>query len=98
MLRGATSAPGVRVYATPAEEFELGRVEVGAEGVAIAGERSVEVLLCYEGAVQVAPLAGGVSLALESGQSCLVPAAVGGYRIVGQGRLYRASVPGGADR
>ncbi len=98
VLRGAMCAPGVRVYATPAEEFELGSVEVGAEGVAIAGERSVEVLLCTEGAVQVAPLAGGASLALESGQSCLVPAAVGGYRVIGQGRLYRASVPGGADR
>ena len=94
VLRGAAGAPGVSVYATTAEEFELGSVEVGAEGVAITGERSVEVLLCYAGAVQVAPLAGGDALALASGQSCLVPAAVGDYRIVGQGHLYRASVPG----
>jgi len=80
----------VSVYATSAEEFELGSVEVGVDGVVMTGERSVEVLLCYEGAVQVAPLAGGDALALASGQSCLVPAAVGGYRIIGQGRLYRA--------
>ncbi|MBS1107459.1 MAG: mannose-6-phosphate isomerase, class [Deltaproteobacteria bacterium] len=95
VLRGATRAPGVCIYATSAEEFELGSVEVGGEGVVMAGERSVEVLLCYEGAAQIAPLAGGDALALASGQSCLVPAAVGAYRIVGHGRLYRASVPSG---
>jgi len=98
VLRGSARAPGVSVYATSAEEFELGSVEIGAEGVVMAGERSVEVLLCYEGAVQVAALAGGAALALASGQSCLVPAAVGAYRLVGQGRLYHASVPGGAPR
>ena len=99
VLRGVPGAPGVCVYATSAEEFELGSVEVGGEGVVMAGERSVEVLLCYEGAVQIAPLAGGDALALESGQSCLVPAVVGAYRIGGRGRLYRASVPGrGAER
>ncbi len=95
VLRGAMGVPGVCVYATTAEEFELASVEVSGEGVVRTCERSVEVLLCYEGAVQVAPLAGGDALALASGQSCLVPAAVGAYRIRGQGRLYRASVPGG---
>jgi mannose-6-phosphate isomerase len=93
VLRAAPDATGVSVYATSAEEFELGSVEVGGEGVVMSGERSVEVLLCYEGSVQLAPLAGGEALALERGESCLVPADVGGYRIVGQGRLYRASVP-----
>jgi mannose-6-phosphate isomerase len=98
VLRGAQRAPGLSVYATPASEFELCRIEVGAEGVVMAGERSVEVLLCHQGAVQLAPLAGGDALALASGESGLVPAAVGAYRIVGQGRLYHASVPSGAHR
>jgi mannose-6-phosphate isomerase class I len=55
--------------------------------------RSVEVLLCYEGAIEAGPLAGGDALRLGAGESCLVPAAVGSYRLVGSGRLYRASVP-----
>ncbi len=103
VLRGVLRAPGVSLYATSASAFELCILEVGREGFAQAGERSVEVLLCYEGAVQLAPLAGGEALALASGESCLVPAAVGAYRIVGAGRLYHASVPrgtpsGGAER
>ena len=96
VLRGAQRAPGVRVYATPASEFELCHLEVGAAGVVMAGARSVEVLLCHEGAVQIVPLAGGDALSLAAGQSGLVPAAVGAYRLAGQGRLYRASVPGTA--
>jgi mannose-6-phosphate isomerase class I len=68
VLRAAPDATGVSVYATSAEEFELGSVEVGGEGVVMSGERSVEVLLCYEGSVQLAPLAGGEALALERGR------------------------------
>ena len=97
VLRGAQRATGVRVYATPAIEFELGDLDVGADGVAIAGERGVEVLLCHQGSVRLAPVEGGGALALASGESCLVPAAVGAYRIVGAGRLYRAAVPHGTS-
>jgi mannose-6-phosphate isomerase len=92
VLRETKRASGVGVFATPADEFELGSVTVGAGGVAIPDDRSVDVLLCFEGDVRVAAL-GGETLALQSGQSCLVPAALGGYRLAGQGRLYRASVP-----
>ncbi len=95
VLRGALRARGVSVYATPASEFELSLLEVGAAEIVMTGERSVEVLLCFEGAVQLAPLAGGDALTLASGESGLVPAAVGDYRIVGKGRLYHASVPRG---
>ena len=95
VLRGSQHARGVSVYATSASEFELCDLEVGAAGVVMADERGVEVLLCYQGAVRIAPLAGGDALTLASGESCLVPAAVGAYRIVGDGRLYRASVPRG---
>jgi mannose-6-phosphate isomerase len=93
VLRETQRAPGVGVFATPAAEFELGSVTVGAENVVVAGDRSVDVLLCFEGAVQVAALAGGAVLALAQGESCLVPAAVETYHLTGQGRLYRASVP-----
>ncbi len=98
VLRGSARAHGVSVYATSASEFELCHLEVGAAGVVMAGERSVEILLCYQGAVQIVPLAGGDALPLAAGQSGLVPAAVGAYRLVGQGRLYHASVPGAAPR
>lgn len=95
VLRETLRAPGVGVFATPADAFELGSVAVGAGDVAITGDRNVEILLCFEGEVRVAAIDAGEALALRSGQSCLVPASAGAYRLAGQGRLYRASVPAG---
>ena len=88
VLRAAESAPGVRTWCAPAPHFELGAIEVGADGVAIAARGGVEVLLCHAGRVRVG---GGPTL--RQGESCLVPAAVGPYRLEGAGRLYRAGVP-----
>jgi mannose-6-phosphate isomerase class I len=93
VLRAVPRAAGVGVYATPAEAFELCSVAVGAEGTAMNGDGGVEVLFCFEGAVQVASLAAGGGLRLAAGESCIVPAAAGAYRLVGPGRLYRASIP-----
>lgn len=92
-VRAEDRSPGVHVYATPAAEFELARIEVGASGVAIEARSGVEILLCHAGRVRVAPAGGGSAVTLRSGQSCLVPASLAAYRLEGESRLYRAAVP-----
>jgi mannose-6-phosphate isomerase len=85
---------GVERYRTPAEEFELARVRVGAgDCIESAPDRCVEIALCTEGQVRLRP-DGGEELALQRGESCVIPAAVGRYRLEGDGTIYRASVPG----
>jgi mannose-6-phosphate isomerase len=88
ILRAVERAPGLRSWQTPAASFELGAIEVGSGGVAVATRIGVEILLCHAGEVRVA---GGPTL--RRGESCLVPAGAGPYRLEGAGRLYRASVP-----
>jgi mannose-6-phosphate isomerase len=94
VLAGEERAPGERVYRTEAAEFELSRLEPSAgAAVAIAARRGIEILLCERGPVRVA--ADGASLALGRGESCLVPAAAGPYRVEGSGRVFRAAIPSG---
>ncbi len=88
VLRASESAPGVRTWCAPAPHFELGAIEVGPAGVAVSARDGVELLLCHDGEVRVV---GGPTL--RRGESCLVPAAAGPYRLEGAGRLYRAGVP-----
>jgi mannose-6-phosphate isomerase class I len=80
------------VYATPADEFELARLEP-APGARVSIERraGLEILLCERGPVRVA--CEGAALELERGGSCLVPADAGPYRVEGAGRLFRAGLP-----
>lgn len=89
VLRAVERAPGLRIWETPADAFELAEIDVGRAGIVIAERTGVEILLCLAGMVHVA----GAGLTLRRGQSCLVPAAVGGYRLEGTGRLQRAGVP-----
>lgn len=90
-LRAAPIAAGVAAWSAPVDCFELSAVAVD-DAVSIDARVGVELLLCHEGAVQVAA-EGGSALALARGQSCVVPAAAGPYRVRGGGRLYRAGVP-----
>ncbi len=85
-------ATGAAVYRTPAEEFELSTLRIGAgRGFESDGERGVELLLCTQGTAVVA--AGGDRVDLRPGWSCLVPAAAGAYSIAGEGELHRVAVP-----
>ncbi len=81
-------------YPALAEEFQLTaiRVEPGAPYES-AAHRNVEVLIATEGRMTVESVAGGEPLEVARGTSFLVPAAAPGYRIRGEGFLYRASVP-----
>lgn len=100
ILRGSERAPGERVYPTAAREFELAALEVGPAERVVVASHGVEILLCSAGGVEVGAVDAEPTLRLRSGQACVVPAAVGSYRLGGSGRLHRARVapPPGASR
>ncbi len=84
---------GEGVWRTPASEFELSLLAPGAgRPLPVETRTSLEILWCQEGSLRIAPLAGG-GLTLERGRSCLVPVAAGPYRLIGEGRAFRAALP-----
>jgi len=85
---------GVWCWQTPAEEFELSRIEVRPGRVFRSGAgREVEILLCLEGS---AVLRGPGEHSIARGESLLVAADVPAYAIDGHATLFRAS-PGRSD-
>jgi mannose-6-phosphate isomerase len=94
------------VYRTTAEEFQLSVIQPsGNRPFYSSVGRSVEILFCQHGtAVLGARDRSNGELSITSGDSVLVPAAAGAYRIDGDARIFRASVPlpgtegGGAAR
>lgn len=84
----------VGVYRTPAQEFELSVIALGA-GDEYTGrvDRGVEILLCTAGEHRIAETGNMGPLAFDKGSSVLIPAAVPGYIIQGKGVIYRAAVP-----
>jgi mannose-6-phosphate isomerase len=79
-----------RVYATPASEFCLSRIELRRSDFRADERHGPDILLCTEGIVNVA--ARGASLSLEKGTSVFVPARDGSYEARGEGTLFRATV------
>lgn len=82
------------VYRTPAREFELSVINLDAgEKYTGRGHESIEILLCTSGEHRIAETGNMKPLILDKGASVLIPAAVPGYSIQGNGVIYRASVP-----
>jgi mannose-6-phosphate isomerase len=93
VLEPQADGPGLSSYKTPAREFELGFLEIAPERPFSAPPgRGVEILLQVEGGCR---LRGddGCEVALARGRSVLVPAAIPGYVLTGEGRVARARVP-----
>ncbi len=61
-------------------------------------KRSVEMMICIEGDARVTDLGSGEILSLKKGATIIVPAAVEQYRIDGEAKIYKASVPLHPDR
>lgn len=98
-LRAKEVVTGERHYRTPADEFALSVLEVGPHQIyESASERNVEILLCTQGACRLGGRAGESSLEVRRGDSVLLPAALGGYRVEGEGVIYRAQVGGAPAR
>jgi mannose-6-phosphate isomerase len=83
-----------RVYECPAREFVLSTIVVTAGTVYQSpAARSVEILLCTDGAAEVPDQGTGSVTALAKGTTVLVPAAVARYRLAGRAVIYKAAVP-----
>jgi mannose-6-phosphate isomerase len=94
VLHPAPAGPCEGRYASPAEEFQLAVLSVdGRRTYSGPARRSVEILLCVEGEGRLGDSAGAGELALSRGQSALIPAAAGAYRLSGAGRFYKAGLP-----
>jgi mannose-6-phosphate isomerase len=93
-LHAHADAGGWETFRTPALEFELARAVLrGGPPLASAAQRSIEILLCTDGEVEVTPAGAQPRVRLARGASCVAPAAAGSYLASGSGTLYRASVP-----
>ncbi len=91
-MLGSTTAGGVRSFETVAGEFALSVLKVEPDAPCHLPGGSVEILLCTRGRGTVRGNAGA-AVAFGQGDSLLVPAAAGSYRIEGSAALYRAGVP-----
>lgn len=85
--------PGEKIYATPADEFQLSVISV-ATGDPFTSERDrgVEIMICMEGEAGIRDLGSSQVLTLGKGMSLIVPSAVPQYEIAGGATLYKATV------
>ncbi len=85
---------GETVYASPAREFCLSRIEVrpGRDWKS-AASRGVDIVLVVEGRGELQDLGRGDILPVAMGDAVLVPASLEAYTIRGEAVLARASVP-----
>jgi mannose-6-phosphate isomerase len=87
-------ARGEAIYSTEAEEFVLSVIRVNKEApFSSPRDRSVEMMICTEGEVNLTDLSDGENTLLTKGTSIIVPAAVEQYRLEGEATLYKATVP-----
>ena len=86
---------GEAIYETEAEEFVLSVLKI-RKAVPFSSplNRSIEIMICTQGEVNVTDLSDGETTLLTKGTSIIVPAAVEQYHIEGEGILYKAAVPG----
>jgi mannose-6-phosphate isomerase len=90
-LRPERGAQGEQVYATPADEFRLSRLDLAPEIPFRARVHGPEILWCLAGPVS-ALRQGGPSLELGRGQAAFVCAATDSYELRGSGAVFRAAV------
>ena len=94
VLQPAAAGPCEGRYASRAEEFQLAVLSIdGKRTYSGPARRGVEILLCVEGEGCLRDLAAAGELVLCQGQSALIPAAAGAYRLSGAGRFYKAGLP-----
>lgn len=81
------------IYRSPAEEYQLSRLNPTGENPFRSGIRNgPEIVLCYQGQVQ-AKGKFGPTLDLIRGDSVFIPFEVGKYSLEGNAILYRAALP-----
>jgi mannose-6-phosphate isomerase len=78
------------VYPVPVADFRLGRMRLGADGVALPAGLP-QIVLCVDGTALLRA-ADGTELALRRGASAYLPASCAGVTATGPGVILRATV------
>ena len=94
ILNPQTVRPGEKLYPARVREFQLSVLEVeNGRPYESPARQSVEILLTVEGRARIVPASAAEAVDLGPGASVLIPAAVPRYRLEGQARLFKATVP-----
>ncbi|HKE19682.1 MAG TPA: mannose-6-phosphate isomerase, class I [Kofleriaceae bacterium] len=82
-------------YATPAQEFRLGHVDLAqrAAHVRAGAQRGPEIVLSFADRCRLVDGETGTRLELQRGSAALITAQVTSYRVEGEGRVWIAGVP-----
>jgi mannose-6-phosphate isomerase len=83
-----------RVWNTPAREFRLSAIDIGAGESVARDVRGPEILLCTEGSATIASTDGSPEILLRRGCAAFVPGSSGRYtaKATARASLYRATV------
>jgi mannose-6-phosphate isomerase len=83
-----------RVYASAANEFVLSVISVShGRSYCKSDLKSVEIMLCTEGAAHLQAFGSKDIKNIEKGDSVIIPAAVKSYGVTGHATLHKAAVP-----
>ena len=94
LLKPGKSVANELVYPSPAAEFVLSVITLNkAATYQSPQDRSVEILICTRGKATIFDRHDRTETQLQQGASAVVPAAVEGYSIKGEGTCYKAGVP-----
>ncbi|MEE8397931.1 MAG: mannose-6-phosphate isomerase, class I [Desulfobacterales bacterium] len=79
-------------YPSKTDEFFLSVVSVKDRRIFHSeAERSAEILFCVSGQATITDLGDGEEIVVEKGSSVVIPAAVSGYTVKGNAKIYRAA-------
>ena len=94
LLKPGKSVANELIYPSPAAEFVLSVITLNkAATYQSPKDRSVEILICTRGKATIFDRHDRTETQLRQGASAVVPAAVEGYSIKGEGTCYKAGVP-----
>lgn len=94
-LLGSSESGGERRFDRVADEFQLSVITLDDGVPRVLEGGGVEILLCAAGHGRLVPAGSGPEVSFRGGEALFVPAAVVGYRLEGQGTVFRASLPRG---
>ncbi|MEN9579313.1 MAG: mannose-6-phosphate isomerase [Pseudomonadota bacterium] len=80
-------------YVTPADEFELWRLDVKDEAYPLPEARGPQIVLCVEGRITLSTAQAELALDLATGESVFITGGAKSVAIAGHGKAYRAGLP-----
>ncbi len=99
LLKPQPSAANEVIYPSPAAEFVLSVITLNKGSMYQSpAQRNVEIIICTRGTATITDRSLQRETQLPQGASAIVPAAVAGYRLAGEGVCYKAGVPLSVER